>query len=140
VLRGRLRLRSPREWMCIEMNANDSMGRAVMPGWAMGWNYFMKAEHGRLRVPIVNLAVIRRSGVAAATMHCLLCVSLWITLLAAIWMSRGWIGLLFSGQLLSVGACLFQKLARRTQFAFAGNRRPVHEWAASTPEGEQNAP
>jgi hypothetical protein len=122
------------------MNASDSVGRAAVPGWVIGWSDFMKAEHGRLRVPIVDLAAIRRSSLAAAAMHWFLCASLWITLLAAIWMSRGWIGLLFSGQLLSAGTALVQKLARRTQFAYAGSRRPVREWATSGPEGEQNAP
>lgn len=124
-MRGRLRLRSTDEWMRIEMNANQSLGRSTMPELAIGWSDFMKAEHCRLRVPIMDLAAIRRSGVASGAMHCLLCVSLWISLLLAIWMSRGWIGLLFSGQLLSTGAYLFQKLARRTQLAFSVNRRPI---------------
>jgi hypothetical protein len=111
-----------------------------MPGWVMGRTDFLRSEQGGLRVPIVNFAAIRRCGITAATMHCLLCVSLWISLMLAVWMTRGWIGLLFSGQLLSAGACLFQKLARRTQFALAATRRPVRGWVTSAREGDQIAP
>jgi hypothetical protein len=41
--------------------------------------------------------------------------SLWFSSVLAIWMSRGWLALLMSGQLLSVSGWLFRNLARKTQ-------------------------
>jgi hypothetical protein len=51
--------------------------------------------------------------------------SLWISALFAIWMTRGWIGLFLSGQVLSLPLCLFRGLSRGTQFAFATVRTSV---------------
>jgi hypothetical protein len=53
-------------------------------------------------------------------------LSLWIPLLTAIWLCRGWIGLFCSGQVLSAGACLFQILAKRTCYAFSASKKPAH--------------
>jgi|SRR5579872_2892982 len=46
-------------------------------------------------------------------MRGLFCVSLWISSLLAIWMTRGWIGLFFSGQVLSAGAFLLKGAAKK---------------------------
>jgi len=43
-------------------------------------------------------------------------------------MDRGWIGLLFSGQLLSAGASMIQKLAVRTQYALVNGGASPAEW------------
>jgi len=75
-------------------------------------------EAGRPKISLVDAAAIERSRLSPGLVNCLLCVSLWLSLIAAIWMSRGWIGLLFSGQLLSAGVSLIQKLAHKTQYAF----------------------
>jgi hypothetical protein len=80
------------------------------------------------------LATIRNSDAIAWLANGLFCLSLWISLVAAIWMSRGWIGLFFSGQILSAGTYLIQRLFRRTQYAFCTNNGPSHEL-----DGEHNA-
>ena len=41
------------------------------------------------------------------------CLTVWLSSLAAIWMSRGWIGLFVSGQVLSACTFLFKGLGRR---------------------------
>ena len=50
-----------------------------------------------------------------------------MSLLVAIWLTRGWIGLLFSGQVLSAGAKLFETLSKRTHYAFSAGNVPAHE-------------
>jgi len=69
----------------------------------------------------------RLTGKVAYMTNVISCLSLWISLLAAIWFVRGWIGLLFSGQLLSAAACLLQILAKRTSYAFSASKKPAHE-------------
>jgi hypothetical protein len=73
------------------------------------------------------------SGFAACAMSCFLCASLWISFAAAIWMSRGWIGLLFSGQVLSAATFMFRKLSQRTQCAIATCSGTASNW-----EGNRN--
>ena len=80
-------------------------------------------------------SAIARSGVAAFVMNWFFCISLWLSLLLALWMSRGWIGLFFSGQVLSTGTCLVKKLVRKTQTAFSGNI-----CSANRLEGERYVP
>jgi hypothetical protein len=50
-------------------------------------------------------------------MRWLFCVSLWISSLLAIWITRGWIGLFLSGQVLSAGAFLFNGMAKKISAA-----------------------
>jgi hypothetical protein len=102
------------------MNASHFIGRLAMPGWVMGRTDILRGDDGGLRVPLMELDAGRRSHAETGAMRCILCLALWLSLLLAMWMSKGWIGLLFSGQLLSAGAWMFQKLARRTQFVFRG--------------------
>ena len=54
-------------------------------------------------------------------MRWIFCVSLWLSSVLAIWLVRGWIGLFFSGQVLSAGVYLWKGLARRTQRAYSPN-------------------
>ena len=89
--------------------------------------YFVEAKHPMSPSPISRLAVQRRTGMSAYATNLILCLSLWMSLLAAIWLTRGWIGLLFSGQLLSAGAKLFETLSKRTHYAFSAGNGPAHE-------------
>jgi hypothetical protein len=57
-------------------------------------------------------------------MNWFFCIGLWLSLLLALWMCRGWIGLLFSGQVLSAGTCLVKRLALKTQHALSRNGGP----------------
>jgi hypothetical protein len=80
------------------------------------------------RIPMTGLVSIRDSISFARLTNGIFCLSLWISLLAAIWVSRGWIGLFFSGQVLSTVTYLFQRILKRTQYAFCANNRTSHEF------------
>jgi hypothetical protein len=45
----------------------------------------------------------------------LFCASLWLSSLAALWMTRGWIALFLSGQIFSAVHWLLKNLARKTR-------------------------
>jgi hypothetical protein len=80
--------------------------------------------------PIVAML---RSYIATQLMNGFFCISLWLSLALAVWMARGWLGLLFSGQVLSAGTYLIKGLARKTQHAFSPCGEP-----ASQLQGEQH--
>ena len=96
--------------------------------------YRVEAKHRMSPPPNLRLNAQTRSGMAAYTANLMLCLSLWISLLAAIWLTRGWIGLLFSGQLFSVGARLFGMLSKRTQYALAAGNVLAREFEADRNE------
>jgi hypothetical protein len=102
----------------------------VKSTWLLHW---VEAKHRMSPTPIFRLAAQRRTGLAAYASNLILCLSLWMSLLIAIWLTRGWIGLLFSGQLLSASAKLFESLSKRTQYAFSAGNAPAHEL-----EGDRN--
>lgn len=77
--------------------------------------------------PFFRLAAERGTGMTVYVSNLILCLSLWMSLLVALWLTRGWIGLLFSGQLFSAGAKLFETLSKRTQYAFSAGNVPAHE-------------
>ena len=83
--------------------------------------------------PFFRLAAQRRTGMAVYVSNLILCLSLWMSLLVAIWLTRGWIGLLFSGQLFSAGAKLLETLSKRTRYAFSTSNGCPQEL-----EGDQN--
>ncbi len=96
----------------------------VKTTWLLHW---VEAKHRMSPSPIFRLAEQRRTGAAVYASNLIFCLSLWMSLLIAIWLTRGWIGLLFSGQLFSAGTRLFEKLSKRTQYAFSAGNVPAHE-------------
>jgi hypothetical protein len=128
-LRSGLRLRSLPEMTRVEMNAKQSVECQAAPSFAMGRMRRLKIEQDGPPSSITRIirsaaAGITRYGVAASMMNWFFCISLWLSLLLALWMCRGWIGLLFSGQVLSAGTCLVKKLAIKTQHALSRNGGP----------------
>jgi hypothetical protein len=101
-----------------------AMSMRVKTTWLPHW---VEAKNGMSPTPFFRLAAQRRTGIAVYASNLILCLSLWMSLLVAIWLTRGWIGLLFSGQLFSVGAKLFETLSKRTQYAFSAGNVPAHE-------------
>ena len=55
------------------------------------------------------------AGVLGRLMDCFYCLSLWVSLPIAVWLSNGWIGLLVHWQALSGAACLFQRATGGSQ-------------------------
>lgn len=94
----------------------------------------VEAKHRMSPAPNLRLDSQRRTGMAVCASNLILCLSLWMSLLVAIWLTRGWIGLLFSGQLVSIGARLFGTLSERTQYALSARNVLAHEFEASRNE------
>ncbi len=109
------------------MNINVTAAPADLTVKATWQPYLAEAKDPMSRISIIRSSVMRRTGLAACTTNAIFCLSLWTSLFAAIWLTKGWIGLLFSGQVLSAGTCLFEKLAKRTHYAFSTCNGPAHE-------------
>jgi hypothetical protein len=95
-----------------------------LPHWGEAKN---RAKNQMPPIPFFRQAAQRRTGMAVYASNLILCLSLWMSLIVAIWLTRGWIGLLFSGQLFSLGTKLFKTLSKRTQYAFSAGNVPAHE-------------
>jgi hypothetical protein len=94
----------------------------------------IEAKHRMSPTPILRLDAQRRTRMTLYASNLILCLSLWMSILVAIWLTRGWIGLLFSGQLFSAGAKLFGALSERTQHAFSAKNVLAHEFEVSRNE------
>jgi hypothetical protein len=119
---------------------SDHLSRHIpMPGFAMGRLHLLDTPDEDSGIPMARRGMgrdmNRNTGVAPCFANCFLCASLWLSLALAIWMSRGWIGLLFSGQILSAVACVIQKLAQRTQCVIAACGATEGRW-----DGRRNVP
>lgn len=109
------------------MSTNDQAARADAQATAPWRLLSAEANHHVFRNSATDLASPYRNRKAAYMTNVISCLGLWVSLLVAIWFVRGWIGLFFSGQVLSAGACLLQILAKRTSYAFSASKKPVHE-------------
>lgn len=103
----------------------------VKTTWRLHW---IEAKQRMSPTPILPLDAQRCTRLAAYASNLILCLSLWMSVLVAIWLTRGWIGLLFSGQLFSAGAKLFGALSERTQHAFSAGNVLAHEFEVSRNE------
>jgi len=101
------------------MNLNDTFARLPLfprGAWAPA---ALQVRRDSFRHSTERLCAFRNSRMATWLSNGFFCVSLWISLLIAIWLCRGWVGLFFSGQILSAATYVFQRLARKTQNAFS---------------------
>jgi hypothetical protein len=114
------------------MSVNDICAQPVAQGIAAWKNSFVEANCEMAPNASARLARIRKSNLAAWAANSFFYASLWLSLLAAIWLSRGWIGLFFSGQVLCAGSCLVQRLVKRTQYAFCANTATSPEFEDKT--------
>ena len=64
---------------------------------------------------VVRLRARLGANFVGRLMDCFFCLSLWLSLPLAIWLSNGWIGLLLYWQALSGAACLLEKLTSGKQ-------------------------
>ncbi|MGB7265984.1 MAG: hypothetical protein WBC92_10765 [Terracidiphilus sp.] len=116
------------------MNTNVSAASgdlAVKTAWR---HHLVEARHPMSRSPVTHLAVVSRNGLTAYATNAIFCLSLWMSLFIAIWLTKGWIGLLLSGQVLCAGTHLFEILTKRTHYAFSATNGQAHEL-----ESERNA-
>ena len=113
------------------MNANQYYGFLDLARFPARWASLVNADL-RLR-KVHNLPAAFISSVSRLRMlSWFFCVTVWVSSLGAIWMSRGWIGLFVSGQVLSAGTCLFKDLARRTPSSVSSSNRAERAFRRDT--------
>ncbi len=110
------------------VNGSHLVSRQAQGAMGVSVQSFTEAGAEMFRIPMTRLASVRNSGTAAWLANGAFCLSVWISVLAAIWLSRGWIGLFFSGQVLSAGGYVFQRLSKRTRYAIFANDGSSHEF------------
>jgi hypothetical protein len=118
------------------MNANHLVSRQAQGAFGASLQSFTEVGAEMFRIPMTRVASVRNSGTGAWLANGVFCLSVWISLLAAIWLSRGWIGLFFSGQVLSAGGYVVQRLFKRTRYAFCTNNGSSPEFEIQRHGGE----
>ena len=108
--RGVLRLSPPLKETVMKARRIDA--RAEVAAYPIGWTPMLNAGL-ELRSVRAGFAAMIRFCEGSRIMGWAFCVSLWVSSLLAIWMTRGWIGLFLSGHVLSAGTCLLKGLAKR---------------------------
>jgi hypothetical protein len=79
---------------------------AALAVWRL--TYFFAEEDGPWDV-IARFRARLGASILGRLMDCFYCVSLWVSLPLAVWLSDGWMGLFVHWQALSGAACLFQR-------------------------------
>jgi len=103
------------------MNESNSIWRFVLSALAIWRVTHLLAEEDGPWDLIARLRARLGSGVLGRLMDCFYCLSVWVSLPLAIWLSSGWIALLIHWQALSGAACLLERVTQKPQFAFPGN-------------------
>jgi hypothetical protein len=109
------------EWSNIAMNESNSIWRFVLSALAVWRVTHLLAEEDGPWDLIARLRAWLGSSVFGRLMDCFYCLSLWVSLPLAIWLSSGWIGLLVNWQALSGTACLLERTTRGAQPASPGS-------------------
>ena len=111
------------------MSESTTIWRFILSALAVWRITHLLAEEDGPRDLIVRVRSRLGSGFFGSLMDCFFCLSLWISLPLAIWLSSGWAGLLLHWQALSGAACLMEKLTRGREPAFP----PLPPLAGETP-------
>ncbi len=99
------------------MNESNSIWRFVLCALAIWRVTHLLAEEDGPWDLIAHLRGWLGSNILGRLMDCFYCLSLWISLPLAIWLSSGWIGLLIHWQALSGAACLLEKATQKAGLA-----------------------
>jgi hypothetical protein len=116
------------KWAGLMLNTNVVSIRTGSQATAPWREVLVKANDSMSLNSTTNEKALRRTRTASYIANVVSSLSLWIPVLAAIWLARGWIGLFFSGQVLSAGACFLHFLTKRTSYAFSASKKPAHEF------------
>lgn len=101
------------------MHENTTIWRFILSALAVWRLTHLLAEEDGPWDLIVRLRTKLGAGILGRLMDCFFCLSLWLSLPIAIWLSNGWIGLLLHWQALSGAACLLEKITGRREPAFS---------------------
>ena len=108
------------------MHENTTIWRFILSALAVWRLTHLLAEEDGPWDLIVRLRTKLGAGTLGRLMDCFFCLSLWLSLPIAIWLSNGWIGLLLHWQALSGAACLLEKITGRVyQFPKQDPVQPV---------------
>jgi hypothetical protein len=110
------------------MNAIAHAARTDLADKTASRRLLVEARQPVIRNPLTGQPEPHARGKFTYPVNIVFTLSLWISLSAAIWFTKGWIGLFFSGQLLSAGAYLFEILSKRTRYALFAKSMPAHEF------------
>jgi len=100
------------------MNDSNSVCRFDLSALAIWRVTHLLAEEDGPRDLIARFRSSLGSSAAGRLMDWFYCLSLWISLPLAIWLSSGWVGLLIHWRALSGASCLLEKVTLRPQPAF----------------------
>jgi hypothetical protein len=96
------------------MNDSNPIWRFVLCSLAIWRITHLLAEEDGPWDLIAHLRAALGSSIFGRLMDCFYCLSLWISLPLAIWLSSGWIGLLVHWQALSGVACLLERTTQKS--------------------------
>jgi len=97
------------------MNQSNPIWRFVLCSLAVWRITHLLAEEDGPWDLIVRLRAWLGASIFGRLMDCFYCLSLWVSLPLAIWLSSGTVGLLVHWQALSGAACLLEKATQRFQ-------------------------
>ena len=97
------------------MNQNNPVWRFVLCALAIWRITHLLAEEDGPWDLIFRMRAWLGASIFGRLMDCFYCLSLWVSLPFAIWLSGGWIGLLVHWQALSGAACLLEKATQTIQ-------------------------
>ncbi len=115
------------------MNEINPIWRFVLCALAL-WRvtHLLAGEDGPWDL-IVRLRAGLGSSMFGRLMDCFYCLSLWLSLPLAIWLSSGWIGLLVNWQALSGAACLLEKATQKAEQAPPASLAGMEIFPGETP-------
>lgn len=95
------------------MNLSNPIWRFVLCALALWRTTHLLAEEDGPWDLVARLRASLGSNKLGRLMDCFYCLSLWISLPLAIWLSSGWTGLLVHWQALSGATCLLEKATQK---------------------------
>lgn len=101
----------------VEMNAYDSTRQAALPRFASRPS--LKIGTVRRLASARSTVAANGNGIGARFVNQCFIAGLCVSALCSLWVTRGWVGMFLSGQVLSPATYLFRELTRRTQNTLA---------------------
>jgi hypothetical protein len=101
------------------MNESNSIWRFILSALAVWRLTHLFAEEDGPWDLIVRLRAKLGDSIFGRLMDCFYCLSLWISIPMAIWLSSGWIGLFVYWQALSGAACLLERATSEPEPVFS---------------------
>lgn len=118
------------------MNESASIWRFILSSLAVWRLTHLIAEEDGPWDMIVRIRGKLGTGLLGSLMDCFYCLSFWLSLPMAIWLSSGWAGLFLQWQALAGAACLLEKMTGRGEPAFSPIQLPEGETPCAVVKNE----